>query len=210
MSLRSLFVIAAMLVFAMAASAQVTTLGNVPEDAFQVSYAANLLQGESYVDMVNDGATGNNNICVSVYGFDNQEELLDCCTCSITPNGLASIPVHAGVLANTLTGKTPSSAVIKLVATQTTTCTVAGAAGAYPTTAPAFVAGLKAWRTTLHAAPGAVYEATEVPFAADGTNLSVWEFNHLQSFCMFINADGTGQGICPGCTNVALGANTKL
>jgi hypothetical protein len=219
MSLRSLFVFAALMVFAVAASAQIiapvgpTGPFGLPGDAFQVRYAANLLVGESFVDMVNDGAANGAPICVSVYGFDNNEELLDCCTCSITANGLASIPVHAGVLANTLTGKVPASAVIKLVVTNDApaNCTVAGAAANGVTTATrGFSPGLRAWGTTLHATVSGGYSSTETPFAFAGDELSAAEYTHLTSFCNFINLDGTTQGICPGCGTTALGANTKL
>ena len=62
------------------------------DDTFQVRYAANLNIGDSFVDFTNTGATVANgvsqNLCLNVYTFDPQEELISCCTCTVTPNGL--------------------------------------------------------------------------------------------------------------------------
>src|ERR1039457_3754750 len=88
----------AALVLATVASAQgpVTTLA-AADTPFQVSYAANLQAGESYINIVSDAANGApllgpglggavGNICVNVYAFDPNEEMISCCSCLVTPD----------------------------------------------------------------------------------------------------------------------------
>src|SRR5271166_732340 len=67
------------------------------DDTFQIKYAANLNVGDSFVNFTNSGATVANgvsqNLCINLYTFDPQEELISCCTCTVTPNGLVSLSV---------------------------------------------------------------------------------------------------------------------
>src|SRR5580704_11954419 len=111
------------LLFAAAAFAQNPITADSP---FQVRYAANLNVGDSVVDITNTGATGNN-ICVNVYTFAPDEQEISCCTCQVTPDGLASLSVKNSLINNTLTGVVPTAVVIKLVATRQTTCNAAAA-----------------------------------------------------------------------------------
>jgi hypothetical protein len=169
---------------------------------FQVSYAANLKSGDSFVDVTNDGASDPagtaGDICVNAYAFDANEELLACCYCLVTPNGLASMSVNNSLFASTLTGQHPSSAVIALVAS---TPGAGNVCDATSVTAGALAPGMKAWSTTLHELPSGSFGATEVPFSTNA--LSIQELTHLTSFCGFIIGDGTGSGICKGCTTAA-------
>src|SRR5580704_19432976 len=91
-----------------------------PGDIFQIDYAANLNIGDSYVNFTNSGATVVNgvsqNICINLYTFDPQEELISCCTCSVTPNGLVSLSVIKSLISNPLPPAIPTSVVIKAVA----------------------------------------------------------------------------------------------
>lgn len=99
-----------------------------PDGSFQVRYASNLTTGESTVNLVNNGANGVSlkgpgfggaagNLCVNAYTFSPDEQLVACCSCLITPNGLASIAVGNDLLNNTLPGVRPNSVVVKLVNT---------------------------------------------------------------------------------------------
>jgi hypothetical protein len=173
-------------------------------DAYQTGYAANLNAGDSVVDISNNGASGGN-ICVNVYAFDPSEELLACCSCLVTPDGLDSLSIQGILSGNTLTGEHPSAGVIELVASSTP-------AGAPPVTASdcnasgggSLLPGLGAWGTTLHALSSTGgFSLTERPFTI--SSLSPGEYAHLTSFCGFIQSE-SGAGICPGCTAGALGA----
>jgi len=94
--------------------------------------------------------------------------------------------------------------VIKLVATTNT----GSACDAATVTTAQLGVGMRAWATTLHALAGGKYGIAEIPFA-DG-ELSPAELNHLTSFCGFIQGNGTGAGVCAGCSAGGLSAATKL
>jgi hypothetical protein len=170
------------------------------DSPFQVRYAANLNIGDSVVNLTNTGATGNN-ICVNVYTFAPDEQEISCCTCQVTPDGLASLSVKNSLINNTLTGVIPTAVVIKLIAT-TGSCNAAAPGG--------LVTGLSAWGTTLHAlpvtpgSPATTYGVTETPFTP--STLSPAEFERATSLCGFIQTDGSGAGICGGCSTGGLGA----
>jgi uncharacterized repeat protein (TIGR01451 family) len=121
-----------------------------PSDAFQVRYLT-LQYGDGVVNFTNAGALAGTDpagtICVNVYAFDPAEEMISCCACKVTPNGLASISARTDIMGNTLTPGTPQSITIKLLAT----AAGGGAcnAGTQPT-ATNLARGMKAWAATLH------------------------------------------------------------
>jgi hypothetical protein len=165
--------------------------------AFQVRYAANLNFGDSFVDFTNSGATvvngASSNLCANVYTFDPAEELISCCSCLVTPNGLQSLSVLQSLISNPLTPAVPTSVVIKVVGSVPVTGALGGA--------------LLAWGTTLHAGPTSPpsFGLTEGPFAR--SDLSAAELSHITSTCGFIQANGSGFGICKGCAAGGLGAS---
>src|SRR5271154_6956038 len=117
------------------------------DDTFQIDYAANLNVGDSFVNFTNSGATVasgvSQNLCINLYTFDPEEELISCCSCSVTPNGLVSLSVIKSLISNPLTPAIPTSVVIKAVAS-TGTCNAS-------VVSPANLAhGLLAWGTSLH------------------------------------------------------------
>ena len=194
MNQRFLTLSATVLLFAAAAFA---------DDTFQVRYAANLAVGDSVIDITNTGATVaagvSQNLCINVYAFDPAEEMVSCCTCAVTPNGLQSLSVRNSLIANTLTPATPTAVVIKLVAS-TGTCNAS--------TVTTLAHGMAAWGTTLHALPTSPvsYGVTETAFTQ--ADLSAAELTHITSFCGFIQSDGSGFGICKGCNAGGLAATT--
>ena len=128
-------VILATLVLAMVAFAQNPITADSP---FQVRYAANTNLGggpfDSIINITNTGANGApllgpgfggavGNICANVYAFSPDEQLISCCSCLITPNGVVNLGVNRDLTVKTLTGVIPSSVVVKLVST------LAGAGG---------------------------------------------------------------------------------
>jgi hypothetical protein len=174
------------------------------DDTFQVRYASNLNIGDSVINITNSGATVaagvSQNLCVNVYTFDPAEELAACCSCSVTPNGLQSISVRGSLTSNPLTPAIPTSVVVKLVAS-TGACN--------PASVTALAHGLLAWGTTIHALPTTPvsYGVTETPFTF--ATLSAAELAHITSFCGFIQANGSGFGICSGCSAGGLGASKQ-
>ena len=181
-------------------------------DAFQISYASNLNIGDSVVNLTNagtvSGADPAGRICANVYTFDPAEELISCCTCMVTPNGLDSLSDQGDLISNTLTPGVPTSIVIKLVATLPNLGTCNAGNGGVAFTAAQLAPGLRAWGTSLHndAAAGA-YQVTERVFQP--AVLSTSELHKLTSYCNFIQAIGSGYGLCKSCKTGGLGASTK-
>jgi hypothetical protein len=149
------------------------------------------------VNITNAGSAVNNanavtNICANVYVFSPDEQLIACCSCVVTPNALVSLSARSDLIANTLTPAVPNSITVKLLATAGTSCNAANVPAA--NLAP----GMRAWGTTLHALPVAgTYGVTETEFSP--AVLSTPELASLTSECAFIQANGSGYGICRSC-----------
>src|SRR5690349_3829495 len=128
------------------------------DDAFQVRYASNLNIGDSVINITNAGTSGGN-ICANVYTFSPDEQLISCCACVVTPNALVSLSANSDLVSNTLTPAHPTSIVVKLLATTGAACNAAAPG--------ALAGGLRAWGTTLHAAPTTpvTYAVTETAFS---------------------------------------------
>ncbi len=188
----------------------------IPTDAFQVRYAANLALGDSVVNITNAGSgstialpTQNGNLCVNAYVFSPDEQLVSCCTCLVTPNGLASLSANNDLVNNTLTPGRPTSVVIKLLASSQATCNAS-------TVTPASIAaagGLVAFGTTIHPTPVTVgtpagtLGVTETPFTR--STLSPAELTRITTLCGFIQITGSGFGVCRACRLGGLGAERQ-
>lgn len=189
----------------------------IPGDAFQVSYSANLNIGDSVINITNTGARGaglaagttasvTGAICVNAYAFSPDEQVIACCSCPVTPNGLVSLSAKQDLISNTLTPAVPTSIVIKLLATIPIggTCT----SSASMATVTGLTQGLAAWGTTLHATPAAgTFKGTETRFIP--ATLSPGELDRITTACTFINALGSGFGICRSCRLGGLGADRQ-
>jgi hypothetical protein len=188
----------ATLVFSGAAFSAVQT------DAYQISYVSNLLIGDSYVNLTNAGTLNGfdpaGRICVNVYTFDPSEELIACCACPVTPDGLRSLSAKQDLVRNTLTPGVPGSIVIKLLATTP----IAGACDPASPTAVNLASGMRAWSTSLHQnTTTGNYSVTENVFQIAFLSLS--ELAKLTNFCGFIQANGSTFGICKSCRFGGLG-----
>jgi len=185
------------------------------DSPFQVRYASNLTVGDSVINITNTGANGASlfgpgfggavgNICVNVYAFSPDEQLVSCCSCLVTPDGLVSLSVVNDLISNTLTGVRPSSVVVKLISTLAggngtgTSCTNSAATLGGP-----IVAGLAAWGTTIHAS-AAGFATTETAFTP--STLSAGELGSVTNRCTNIIGNGSTFGICRSCRAGGLGA----
>jgi uncharacterized repeat protein (TIGR01451 family) len=229
-------------------SVNVTATISNEAGSFLVGYAANLQAGESAINITNTGANGASllgpgfgaavgNICVNVFAFDPNEELISCCSCLVTPDQTVNLGVNRDLTVKTLTGVVPSSVTVKLLATleggglmtnitgnvtssnggigNTASAQIlSGVASAGCTnsaatvTSAALANGVAAWHTTLHATPTAgSYTTTETPFT--GGTLSAGELASIGGRCASILGNGSGSGVCNSCRAGAPGA-TKL
>jgi hypothetical protein len=177
------------------------------DTSFQVRYASNLNIGDSVINITNTGANNGANICAHVYTFSPDEQLISCCSCTVKATALVSLSAQRDLIGNTLTPAVPTSIVIKILASvQSGRCNAA--------TPGAQTNGLAAWGTTLHvigAVDGAVApvaaRVTETAFTP--ATLSTSEFARITSFCGFIQANGSGFGICASCRLGGLGADKQ-
>jgi len=130
------------------------------DSQFQIRYASNLDVGESWVNITNSGARGagidsgtgastTGAICANVFVFSPDEQMIACCSCPVTPNGLVSLGAQRDLISNTLTPALPDSVVIKLLGTVPVggSCNNSAANVGTATLTP----GLLAWGTTTHA-----------------------------------------------------------
>ena len=192
--------------------------GRARSTRFGFPGAPNLPIGDSVINVTNTGArstvafpTQNGNICVNVYTFSPDEQLISCCACPVTPDGLVSLSAHNDLISNTLTPGVPTSIVIKLLASYPG----AGACNAATVGAQLIgdEAGMAAWGTTIHAlpvtpgSPATTYGVTETKFT--NATLSGAELARITTLCGFIQTNGSGFGICRSCRLGGLGATQQ-
>jgi hypothetical protein len=208
MNFRFSLIVLAVVIMATAAYGQ--PIAGSPADAFQVRYASNLAVGDSVINITNAGTQNTaagalTNICANVYTFSPDEQLVSCCSCTITPNALQALSVNSDLISNTLTPAHPTSVVVKIAYTFGVACNPSVVA-----TGAQMATGGQAWGTTLHAlpvtpgTPATTYALTETPFENKG--LSAGEQARITSFCGFIQSNGSGFGICRSCRLGGLGA----
>jgi hypothetical protein len=170
-------------------------------DTFQIRYASNLNIGDSVFNISNAGTQGGSdpagNVCANVYVFSPDEQMISCCACLVTPDALVSLSAVNDLISNTLTPARPNSIVIKLLTTVPAGANLTQCDASLRRNAT-LASGLRAWGTTLHALPAAgSYGVTETEFSH--ATLSQSELSQLESFCGFIQDDGSGSGICKSC-----------
>src|SRR5262249_28742020 len=142
----------------------------VHDTPFQVGYATNLQLGDARIYLTNTGANATT-LCANVYGFTPDERLVACCSCLVTPNGLASLSVWGDLLSDVPPAlPRPTALVMKLLATQGTTASSCDA-GVVGDSAHPIVPGLAAWGTSPE--PAGVFNSPPLLMATPFTP-SAW------------------------------------
>ena len=172
----------------------------VATDAYQVNFFSSIPCAVPQptvlpvVALINTGQAGtpidanHGTICASIYVFDTNQEMQECCSCPVTANALFSQSVCD--LANRpLTGQPFIVAgVIKLVADQVPASGVCN-----PTSIAAPVnGGFRAWRSNLEAP--LILPRDDSPFQA--APLTAQEQQFLGQACAFVLYLGSGRGRC--------------
>jgi hypothetical protein len=177
-------------------------------DYYQVNYLANFQAGDSYVNLMNAGGADPtaSGICANVYVFAPDEQMLACCSCPLTPNQLATLSAKKDLTVDTLFAFTMSSLSVELVATKNKTgqCDPTGLLG------ETLASGLRAWAVTLEPASVTTYGVTKTEFSQVTPNSS--QIQLLAGLCTYIQANGSGYGVCNACRSGASGAvfNTAI
>lgn len=171
-------VFALVLAFSVVASAQTT-------DVYRVTYFDNNGAAgapDAFIHVLNPGvATGS--LCATIYVWRNDQELSECCSCGITPNGLLTLRVSA-LTANP--GDHAGSAVSGSVSIVSDS--------ACDPTAPVPTPDLRAWATHVNVDTVGGFDVTETE--ALDTPLSTGEIGEASSRCGFIRVNGSGAGRC--------------
>ena len=187
------------------------------DSPFQIRHVSNLTIGDSVINISNTGASSLNafptqdgNICANVYTFSPDEQLISCCSCPITPDGLVSLSARNDLIGNTLTPSVPTSIVVKLLASDRRRLQCINAWG----WGQRLAQGMAAWGTTIHAlpvtpgSPATTYGVTETAFA--NATLSAAEFARITTLCGFIQTNGSGFGICRSCRLRRIGSRAAV
>jgi hypothetical protein len=174
------------------------------QDVFFVSYYSGAnTEGnqDGLIRLTNPGVDDGNDLCADIYVFDNTEQLLECCGCTLTPNDLRSLSINGNLTRNPANGQRLTTGVLKIVSAKPNP----NSRGQCDPTGGATLRGFKdnivptpdirAWATHIQnpfSEGGAV--ATEEEFA--DAPLSADELATLQHKCFGIQTLGSGRGIC--------------
>ena len=171
------FVIA-MAVIALALTGSALAQGDA--SYYFVTYFSNNVSGAPYatVRIINDGDAGTD-LWANFYVFDDSEEMSECCSCPITPDGLLSESVQKELTANPVSGPVRQRGVIKVVT--------------YNNTNVSTLTGLHGWATHIQKATSG-YAVTETPLA--DSNLGDGEGYGLGYICNALLQLGSGRGSC--------------
>ena len=125
------------------------------------------------------------NICASIFVFDPNQELSECCSCLLTPDGLRTLSVDTDITGNPLTGVTLTEGKIAIVSTVPVSGTCPLPTAVYPAVA------IRSWGAHIQ---DAGFTVTETP-SQDAT-LSPVEVTRLGNQCLAVRVVGSGHGIC--------------
>ena len=148
-------------------------------DSYFVTYFSNANTAnapDATLRIVNDGVT-DATIYAQIYVFDDSEELQECCSCAITPDGLLSESIKTNLTANPITGIKPTRGVIKVLAS----CQI-NAQASFAGTVPPLVPGLHGWATHVQKLVSG-FAVTEGELA--DANYSTGEGALLEQLCYF-------------------------
>jgi len=185
------------LVFGAMAAALILAVGSTTavaqDNIYALSYFSNAHTTnapDGVLRVVNDGtlsdASPAGDLCASVYVFDSAEQMNECCSCRVTPNGILSLSVNTNLTSNTLTGKLPTRGVIKVVSSKLT-------GGSCDAKAVAPQTGIRGWITHVQRTVTS-YSLTEEELL-DSTYGSA-ESADLAEDCTVLIELGSGAGVC--------------
>lgn len=139
------------------------------------------------VNLTNPGLTGGS-LCAMFYVFDQNQELTECCGCSVSDSGLRSLSLLNDLTANPLTGKTSNAGLIMFVPSSLSQGSQCDASSLSPTGI------LLGWGSNVQAAGAGSFQVSETEFEA--APFSSAQATTLANECGFMEQSGGGQGIC--------------
>jgi hypothetical protein len=171
-------------------------------DVYQLNYYSNrnnAAGADQVTRIINPGTQGTpiqpvveGTICADIYVFDSTQEMLECCHCKVTANGILQLSLLNDLMQDPLTGfPAPNSGVIKVVSDDRANCNEQ---------APQPVKELLAWQTHVQQPTTGTFVTTEdtflsAPLTYGGTSQST-ELEFLGQACSFVQYLGSGKGRC--------------
>jgi hypothetical protein len=144
-----------------------SALAQGDNSTYFVTYYSNNVSGapDATVRAINDGSAGayGGNLFADFYVFDDSEELITCCSCDVTPDGLLSESVRGELTKYAIRNFVPTRGVIKVISSSTAFNPVKGTPPPNGT-AETPTAGLRLWATHIQRNNGG-YVQTETAFA---------------------------------------------
>ena len=156
-------------------------------DTLKVDYFANANTDgapDGTLRITNPGTSGIS-LCASIFVFDTNQEMSECCSCYISADGLRTLSVNTDLTSNPLTGVSLSTGVIKIVSTLPKGGVCPLPADSLPTPA------VRAWATHIQNTDFTITET-----ASQDATLSAAEVARLERGCSSILNVGSGAGIC--------------
>jgi len=172
---------------ALCAGAAFAGITTPPADTLKVEYFANANTAgapDATLRLTNPG-TAPDNICADIFVFDVNEELSECCSCFLSPDGLRTLSVNTDLTSNPLTGVILYTGEIKIVSAKLSNgqCPIPVIINSTP--------AVRAWATHIQDDAFAITET-----AAQDATFSLNEDVSLMKQCQAIQLDGSGHGIC--------------
>jgi hypothetical protein len=200
---RTLLVCAVVLLSLAAAYAQQQSL----QDVYMLNYYStrnNTAGADQVTRIINPGTQGTpmtpvneGTICADVYVFDSTQEMIECCSCKVTANGILELSLLNDLTQNPLTGfPAPNAGVIKVVSDVRTNCNEQN---------PLPIPLLLGWQTHIQEPKTGSYVTTEDGFQRApltyGGDFKSTELEFLGTTCAMVQFLGSTKGVCHCGTN---------
>ncbi len=139
------------------------------------------------VRLTNPGTTGEN-LCAMIYVFDQNQELTECCGCTVTDSGLRTLSLTNDLTSNPLTGTSPPSGAIKVVSSDATSNPQCDPRSLTPT------GRILGWGTNSQLTSTGTTQVTETTLEL--SLLSRTAISNLANMCTAVQRLGSGMGVC--------------
>jgi Bacterial Ig-like domain (group 2) len=135
----------------------------------------------------NPGLSGTD-LCAMIYVFDQKQQLVECCGCTVSLDGLLVLSLRNDLTANPLTGIKSTDGVVSVIAADHEGNPKCDASSISPSGI------LASWSTNLESTGNGGYSVLED--SATSSPLSDQQLSASQAQCSFAKTLGSGQGTC--------------
>jgi hypothetical protein len=157
------------------------------DDVYALGYYANAKASgapDAQLRLSNDGNT-EADLWADIYVFNSDEQMEECCSCAVTPDGYLDLDANHDLLGNPLTPEDSTSrGIIKVISSST-----------FGPTTPTPRIGIRGWLTQIqNGAAASTFSITESDLK--DSVLSASEETVLAETCSFVLSLGSGAGAC--------------